>query len=262
MPESKTATLNTFCWTELSTSDPAAARKFYTDLFGWTVAEMPMPDGSTYAMMRIGDKDVCGVRALGEDAKKMGAPPHWLSYVAVKSADDGAKAVAKLGGKALAGPMDIGPGRMVVAQDPTGGVFALWQETGSMGTAIAGETNTLFWTELVTTNVDAAGKFYTGLFGWKANPVDMGPMGTYTVLKAGEKDAGGMLPIPPGVKDPHTAWVNYYAVADCDATVAKAQKKGAQVHMPATDAPGVGRFAVLADPQGAVFAVIKPAPRP
>jgi hypothetical protein len=256
MPETKNATPNTFCWIELSANDVAKARKFYSDLFGWGANEMPMPDGQPYTIATIGDKHVCGLKTLDGEAKKMGAPPHWLSYVAVTNADEAAKKAKTLGGKVLVEPLEAGPGRMAVIQDPAGATLALWQQHQSMGTFARNEPNALGWNELVTTNVDASGKFHAQLFGWKPAAMDMGPAGTYTVFKGEERDAGGMMAIPKEVKSPVSAWLVYFAVTDCDATVAKAKKAGATVHMEPADIPEVGRFSVLADPEGATFAVV------
>jgi predicted enzyme related to lactoylglutathione lyase len=96
---------------------------------------MPMPSG-TYTMVTLSDKQIAGLMKLPEEAKKMGAPPHWLSYVAVDDAQRATDKAKELGGKVLAGPMSVGPGTMSVIQDPTGAVFALWASQQSMGTIL------------------------------------------------------------------------------------------------------------------------------
>jgi len=263
MPEITKPTPGNFCWVELATSDPAAGKKFYTQLLGWNTTDMPMPDQKeAYTMADIGGKHVAGIMRLPEPAKAMGAPPHWLSYVAVADCKAHADKATSLGGKVVFGPVTMGPGMMAVVQDPAGGTFALWQTLQSMGTFLYGEDNALCWNELMTTNVDAAGKFYSGLFGWKFEPVQMSPEMTYIIIKNGEQMIGGMMAQPKEMAGAPSMWGLYFAVADCDGTVAKATSMGAQVFVPPTDIPNTGRFATLADPQGAAFSVLKPIPMP
>jgi uncharacterized protein len=259
MAEIKKPIVNSFCWIELNTSDPAAARKFYGELFGWKMNEMEMPSFGSYTMAMLGENTVAGMMKLADEAKKMGAPPHWLSYVAVDSAEKAAEKVKSLGGKVLMGPMDLkGPGIMAVAQDPTGGVFALWQSTAEMGTWLYQEKGSLCWNELATTNVDAAGKFYANLFDWKPEAMKMDAM-TYTIFKSGEGQRGGMMPMPEMMKGAPTSWTAYFSVESADSTADKTKSLGGKVLNPPTDIPNIGRFAVLQDPQGAVFAVLQPA---
>ncbi len=261
MPEFANPVPGNFCWIENATNDPAAMKTFYGELFGWSYMEMNMPDGSAYAMANIGGKTTAGLMRLPEEAKKMGAPPSFQSYVAVTDAAASAKKATELGGKVLMGPMETGPGVMAVVQDPTGGVFSLWQQKQQMGTFLMGEPGSLGWVELATTDVDRAGKFYTNLFGWKPKAEQMGDM-VYTVFNNGEVPVAGMMPQPKEMAGAPSAWTVYFAVSDCDAAVAKAKSLGGTPMGPPIDLPIVGRFAFLTDPQGAFFAVIKFAPPP
>lgn len=246
-----------FCWIELASTDPAAGRAFYKELLGWNITDMPMPgQAEPYAMADIDGKHVAGIMRLPEAAKAMGAPAHWLSYVAVEDTAAAAAKATSLGGKVLMGPMSMGPGSMAVIQDPAGGVFALWQTVQQMGTFLYMEVGALGWNELISTNVDLAGTFYAGMFGWKLEPQQMPGM-TYITLKNGETAAGGMMAQPEEMAGAPSIWNVYFSVADCDATIAKATALGGKLLAPAMDIPEVGRFAVLADPQGAAFSVIK-----
>lgn len=259
MPEFAKPVIGNFCWVEANLEDPDKGKGFYGELFGWASQDMPMPQGS-YTMMHIGGKHVAGIMKLPEEAKKMGAPPHWMSYVAV---EDVVAATAKskdLGANVLVAPMQVGPGTMSVIQDPTGGVLALWATKESMGTFLWGETNSLCWTELATTDTAKATTFYTGLFGWKTESMPMGDF-SYTVLKNGDQMVAGLMPQPAMLKGAPSMWTAYFLVADCDGTAAKAVKMGAIMLNPPTDIPNVGRFAVIRDPQGATFAILKGAPK-
>ena len=154
----------------------------------------------------------------------------------------------------------MGPGTMSIIEDPTGGTLALWSTKESMGTFLWGETNSLCWNELVTSDANAAVKFYTGLFGWKTEAMPMGDV-PYTVLKNGDLPIAGLMPQPKDMRGAPTSWMAYFAVNDCDATMKKVERLGGKVCMPPHDIPNVGRFAILADPEGATFAVIKNLPR-
>jgi predicted enzyme related to lactoylglutathione lyase len=260
MPTHTKAPTGTFCWIELQTTDMAAGRKFYASLFGWETSEMPGPQ--PYVMATRGGNNVAGMTVLADEAKKMGAPPSWLSYVAVDDAAASAKKLASLGGKVLMGPMEMGPGKMVVAQDPTGGVLALWQQLQPMGTFQFGEPGSLGWNELTTTNVDRAGSFYGGLFGWTPKASALPGM-AYTTFMVGTTDVmtGGMMAQPKEMAGAPSMWTVYFSVDDADKTVAAAQGLGGKVLVPPMDIPTIGRFAVLMDPQGAAFSVIKFLPR-
>jgi predicted enzyme related to lactoylglutathione lyase len=157
------------------------------------------------------------------------------------------------------GPFDVATlGRMSVIQDPTGAVFSIWQSKDNKGSAAWGVANAPVWNELGTTDTQKAGEFYSHVFGWTKQQFP-GPM-DYTVFNNEDKGVGGMYQITPemGPIPPH--WMVYFAVDDCDATVQKATELGANVMKPAEDIPGVGRFAILIDPQGAPFALLKPQP--
>ena len=116
------------------------------------------------------------------------------------------------------------------------------------------------WYDLMTTDIDKAKAFYSKLFGWNVKEVDMGPMGTYPMIHAGEQGIGGMMRLPPGAGAP-SHWIGYATSGDVDAAAATVQELGGRVMVPPTDIPGVGRFTVIADPQGALVAPFKPNPR-
>src|SRR5215472_7413142 len=151
-----------------------------------------------------------------------------------------------------------GAGSMAILQDPTGAVFGLWQPGQHKGSEVFNTPVSLTWNELSTRDPEAAKRFYSSVFGWDPHTNGEGAQ-AYTEWQLGGKSVGGMMQTPPQVPaqvPPH--WLSYFTVADCDATVAKAQSLGGSVMMPKTTIPQ-GTFAVLADPAGAAFAVIQPA---
>jgi len=239
-------------WVDLASSDPDTAKAFYSTLFGWTVDEQG-PEAGGYAMFLKKDKTVSGVGPLAME----GQPSAWTTYVTVDEADVTVDKAKGAGATVYVEPMDVlDVGRMAVFADPTGAAIALWQPRAHQGAQLANEPGTFCWNELQTRDTEAAKAFYHTVFGWDASTSEMDGM-SYTEWKNGENVVGGMMDMPAGVPAAVPAhWLVYFAVEDCDATLATATANGATVMVPATDIPP-GRFAVLADPAGAVFAVIK-----
>ena len=245
-----------FCWVDLATSDETGASAFYTALFGWTTSPIPMGPDFNYVMCSLNGEHVGALFAPPAEHTG-GLPPHWKSYVSVVDADANAARAAELGGTVAYAPMDVpGSGRMAILIDPTGAMIATWQSSGHSGAGVVNEPGSLVWNELLTSDTKVAGDFYTALFDWTSEEIDMGSM-KYTILSNDGRPNGGMMqiteqmgPIPPN-------WMVYFAVEDTDDSAALVTELGGKIFMPPTDIPEVGRFAVVADPQGAVFGIIK-----
>ena len=158
-------TPGSFCWAELATTDAAAAKQFYGEMFGWTAVDMPMPEG-VYTLFQADGNDAAAVYTRGP-----GVPVHWGVYFSVASADETAARIGPSGGKLIAGPFDAhDAGRMAVAQDPQGAVFSVWQAKRHIGATHGGPLGMVVWPELATTDPAGAAGFYTRLFGWKTKP--------------------------------------------------------------------------------------------
>lgn len=257
MPLIDTYAPGTFCWAELGTPDAAAATRFYAALFGWTAEDRPMGSDAFYTMLH---SDGRSAAALYQQEAAQHDPPRWLSYISVASASDAAARAKALGGAVLMEPFDVlDVGRMAMVQDPAGAVVALWEPRRHAGAGVVGEPSSICWHELATTDPARAGAFYAALLGWIAETQAMGTT-AYTTFSADGAPRGGMMAIAParGAVPPH--WLVYFAVNDCEGTTALARSLGGSVCVPPTDAARVGRFSVLADPQGAVFAVIASLP--
>jgi predicted enzyme related to lactoylglutathione lyase len=257
MPTVTTHVTGTFCWPELATSDQNAAKKFYAGLFGWEIKDQDMGPHGIYTIFTLKGQDVAAAFTLMPEMTKNGVPPNWGSYITVENTDQSIEKAKSLGGTLLMGPQDVmDHGRMAVIQDPQGATFSVWQSKATSGIGILNEPGSLAWTQLNARDTAAAKKFYPALLGWKMQDDEMPGSGTYTTFLKADGMAGGMMAMPPGEKMP-AHWLPYFASADVDATAKKAGSLGAQTYVPPTDIPGVGRFAVLADPQGATFALIK-----
>ncbi len=249
----------TFCWVDLGTNDADAAKKFYSELFGWEVVETPTDGEMNYTMLKKNGKDAAALYQMSPDMMAQGIPPFWMNYVSVENANTSADKAKELGGTVVMEAMDVmDVGRMAMVQDPSGATVALWEPKAHHGASIVNEPGSICWNELASRNSEAAGTFYKGLFDWGAKVQNMGPAGDYTTFMNGEDMAGGMMQMNdqwPAEVPSH--WMPYFAVEDCDASASKAKELGAQVVVEPQDIPGVGRFSVLIDPQGAAFSIIK-----
>jgi hypothetical protein len=250
-----------FCWIELGTTDQNAAKTFYGSLFGWTPNDMPMGEAGVYTIFRMNGRDCAAGYKMGKDETAQHVPPHWNLYIAVENADATAAKATALGGKVLAPAFDVmDAGRMAVIEDPTGAVFTIWQAKRNAGIGVVGEPGAFCWADLSTPDSERAKQFYAGLFGWQLETGEKDPSG-YLHIKNGAKFIGG---IPPAQhRDPKTPphWLIYFAVADVDVSAAKAKQMGARFYVEPMSIEGVGRMAVMADPQGAVSAIFKESPR-
>lgn len=249
----------TFCWVELAATDQDGAKRFYGDLFGWRYKDNDMGPDGVYTIFQLGDRDVAALYTLQKAQREAGMPPCWSSYVAVENADAAAKQAAALGGTVILAPFDVMEhGRMAVIQDPQGAVFSVWQAKQNIGVGVLNEPGAMDWTELSTPDAEGAARFYTSLLPWKATRMP-GPM-DYTTFERGDTRAAGMMQITPEMKSNGVPpnWMPYFQVTDCRASVEKATSLGGGVMVPASEIPGVGWFAILRDPQGAVFAIHQP----
>ena len=251
MPEITRHPAGAFSWAELATSDAAAAKKFYTRLFGWTFIDSPAGPDMVYTRLQKNGKDAAALYQMR--AEQAGMPPNWSAYFTVSSADEAARRAQNAGAKILMAPFDVMEfGRMAVIQDPQGAFFSVWEARKHIGAEIKGEPDTASWAELQTTDTDAAEKFYTAVLPWTAKKG-----GDYTEWHVDGKGVGGMMRIPPEWGPVPPRWLVYFEVESPDDVAAKTKDLGGGLRVPPADIPDVGRFAVLHDPQGATFAVVK-----
>ncbi|WP_224361562.1 VOC family protein [Hyalangium versicolor] len=247
-----------FVWYDLMTTDAAAAKAFYTEIIGWKTQRW---EQAGYEMWAVGEQTVGGMMALPDEAKKMGARPHWLAYIETDDVDATVKKAEQLGGKVHHPPTDIPTvGRFATLADPQGASFAVFKPTES-GPDAPQKAGFFSWHELYTTDYKAAWKFYSELFGWKnTRSMDMGEdMGEYWMYGLDSQNSmGGMSNVAKQQNTP-PYWLYYVTVDDIDATVARIQKRGGKLLNGPMEVPGGDRIAQCMDPQGAMFAVHMPA---
>lgn len=261
MPLIETHKPGSFCWFELATTDQTAAKNFYSSLFGWSFNDSQIGPGDFYSIFRLNGNDTAAAFTMRPEQQSQGMPPNWLLYVAVENADVAARRASELGGKICAPAFDVfDAGRMAVIADPTGAAFAVWQANRHKGVTIFGENGAACWADLRTHHPAEARHFYHELFGWSFVEGEQDHSG-YLHIKNGEQFIGGISPGPGGDTQIPPHWLIYFQVSECDATAAKAKGLGAQFFVEPASMSGVGRFAVLKDPQGAVFALFQPESR-
>lgn len=245
------------CWIELATPDVDAAKAFYTAMFGWEYT-IGGAETSFYVMPQLEGHDVAGMMAQGDDERAQGVPPMWRTYVSVESADEVAARVPELGGTLLAPAFDVMDfGRSTVFLDAEGAFLAAWEPKTHIGSAIVNQPGAFGWSELASRDPDTAKAFYTALFGWTTRDASSEEGAQYTEFLVGERSVAGLLPITSRMGDMPAAWTVYFEVDDCGAAIEHATSNGGDVYFGPMEVPDVGQFAVLGDPQGAAFAVIK-----
>jgi len=245
-----------FVWHELLTTDPKAAGAFFSKIIGWKT--QPWGTDGSYTLFVSGSRQLAGLMVLPEDAKKMGAPPNWLTYVGTTDVDETARLATSLGARVLKAPEDIpGAGRFAVLQDPQGATFGIYKSHQSPAADAAPVVGDFSWHELATTDAKAALGFYQRLFGWEeTSAMDMGEMGVYQMFGQSKqgRTLGGLFNKPSQMPGP-PAWVAYIKVPDARKTADAIKKAGAKVINGPMEVPGGDWIAQGIDQQGAMFAV-------
>jgi predicted enzyme related to lactoylglutathione lyase len=236
----------TFSWAELATSDAAAAKTFYSSIFGWEYRDNPVGDGQVYSTAL---RDGLDVGALFDSEQ----PPHWNCYVTVASADEATARAGEVGANVISEPFDVlDVGRMSVISDPTGAALCLWEPRSMIGATLVNTPGAMTWNDLVTPDPEEASRFYGDLFGWTTEEIPNAS--GYRVIKNGERSNGGIMPLDPRMGDTPPNWMPYFGHEDVERVVEEVGGLGGQVF----NGPmkmAAGAIAVLGDPQGAVFAV-------
>ena len=169
--QTMTSLANRVRWVDLATSDPAAAQKFYSDLFGWRMDVNDDPQYGGYAMAMVGEQGAAGIGGKQDPSQ----PTVWSLYIGTDDIDALAQKIKDNGGKVVAEPFDVGDqGKMAVFQDPSGGFISAWQGQ-QMNSFVYDVPNTFGWAELNARNVQDVVPFYEKVFGWSKRLSDMAP---------------------------------------------------------------------------------------
>ena len=252
-----------FVWHELLTTAPDAAVRFYGTVVGWGVE--PYPNAPDYRVWTMRGTSMGGLMRLPEEARRMGAPPNWLTYVAVPDVDTTLRQAQGLGARVVVQPREIpSVGRFATLADPAGASFAVFRPAGDQMGSDEPTPGDFSWHELATNDWRSAWEFYRALFGWeKADAMDMGPAGTYQMFRrvGHPRILGGLYNKPPEMPAP-PHWLSYVQVPGADAAAETVTKLGGKVVNGPMEVPGGDRIAMCIDPQGAAFAVHSVAAKP
>ena len=235
------------CWIDYGAADLDAAKDFYAGLLGWEYTGGEPEFGGYLNATRNGEQ----AAGLGPQ-QDPNDPPRWTTYFAT---DDAAATTARItdaGGTVLVEPMEVGPmGTMVVALDPQGNPFGLWQSGMHTGFRIFNEPGGVAWNEAAVDDPDGARAFYGQVFGFHFD--EMPESGGYTTFATDDRPLGGLGGHQPGSPK---GWTACFSVSSVDGAVSKVESAGGKVTMAAMDT-SFGRFAVVEDPWGAPFSVME-----
>jgi uncharacterized protein len=237
----------TFCWVDLGAVDLDGARAFYGRLLGWEFQDAP-----GYTLCKVDGKDVAGMHSHADEPE---SGTRWASSIAVDDLDATVARARDLGAALDVEPFEVPGARLAVITDPSGAQATLWRDAGFPGARLVNEPGTWSWSDLSTRDPDAAGTFYTELFGWEFR--QLAP--TYWGIAMGPYRIGGMRTMdqdPPGTPP---NWLPYFVVEDLDAAEGEVARLGGRVVAPTITVPG-GRFFVASDPQGAPVGLLEIGP--
>lgn len=240
-------------WIDLASADTAAAGAFYSGLFGWNVAVNPDPQYGGYAMATLDGKDVAGIGPK----QSPDAPAVWSLYLGVSDADAAVTHIQAAGGTVVVPPFAVGDqGRMAVFQDNAGAFISTWEPAAMVGFH-AGAPGTLAWAELNARGLDRAVAFYEAAFGWKAHSTRMPDGSDYIEFTIGDDSIAGAQEMSAAAPaEMPSYWLAYFGVSNVDAAFESALALGGHEMVGPTDMPG-GRFAILSDPEGAPFGLLR-----
>ncbi len=253
MPERDATLTGAPCWVDLMTSDPAASRAFYAELFGWQAEEPNADFGGYFNFSKDGVLVAGGMPSSPYDPM----PNVWSVYLEVADAKKTVDDAVAHGGTIIVEAMDIADlGRMAVVTDCGQAAIGMWQPGEHTGFGLVAEPGRPAWFELFTRDYDASVAFYREVFAWDTHTAADEPGFRYTTLGKDERAAAGIMDasafLPEGVP---AHWSVYFGTADTDATLAKAVELGGSIVVPAEDTP-YGRLATATDPTGAAFKLI------
>ncbi len=245
-----------FCWFELTTHDVDRGAGFYRELMRAGTRSVPM-GGTDYLLFEVDGQTVAGLMPMGKEVP-IGAPSHWMPYIAVDDVDAACAGVTALGGKICCQPSDMSMGRFAVASDPTGAVFSLFKAAPGRtdGTNPMGP-GAFVWCELVTRDLARSSEFYAKLLGWTPQFRTSGAS-CFVEMKAGPQAVASVFEACADETTSQGHWCPYLCVDDIHASLAAAVRLGGTKLCEPMDIPGVGLYAGLTDPTGAHLALFQP----
>ncbi|MGW0825352.1 VOC family protein [Streptomyces sp. NPDC002845] len=243
------------CWADAMFSDVEGAKRFYGDVLGWTFGEASTDYGN-YTQAYADGKAVAAVVPPMPGQEGQSA---WCLYLASPDATATAAKIRAAGGEVLMEPMQVGEfGTMLLARDPGGVVFGVWQAGAHTGFEAVAEPGAYCWAEVFTREPEKSDAFFPAVFPYRSKQMEdpENPEMDFRVYEVGENIALGRMKMTDDFPPEVPPYINvYFTVPDCDEAVTTAAELGGILRFGPMDTP-FGRFAALTDPQGAPFSVI------
>lgn len=245
-------------WVDLQSPDQEASKRFYAELFGWEYQDNPMTPEYVYSMASVGGSAVAAIAPQATEAVNAGITTAWNTYFSVDDIEAVVEKVAPAGGRVLMAADDVeGFGRMALIEDSIGAPLTLWQGKSLAGAELINEPGSFIWHELAAGNWEHAVPFYIDVLGAEKAEVPM-EGGSFTMLRVDGQYVAGFRDQEDENSTPR--WEVYFGIADTDAGIATARASGAKLLVEPFDVEGIGRMAMLSDPQGAVFWILQEPP--
>lgn len=241
-----------FVWADLVTDDVAAARKFYSQLFGWTFRDL-----GGYAIAANDERPLAGIfqRARPADAN---AKPRWFGYLSVASVAQAEKIVTNSGGKVLAAPQKLpARGEQAVFADAEGAIFGVVKSSAGDPGDFQPEPGDWIWMQLMSREASKAAEFYRAVGGYEviANTTT-NRVSDYVLTSKGYARAT-VATIPAGNEAVRPNWLPFVRVKSVAESVARARQLGGRVLIEPKPERFDGKVAVIADPTGAAIGVLE-----
>ncbi len=241
------------CWADLQTPDVAAAEAFYGPVLGWDFLN---DDNNEFGGYAVAQRDSVAAVGLGP-LQAAGLPSMWTMYFASDDAGQTTAAITEHGGSVLMPVDDVGElGRLCIAADPTGAVFGVWEAGTHIGAGITGEPGGIAWEDLRTPDPDAARAFYSAVFGFEYQPLEMAGPSYQTFHQPGDQAPMGGIGDMMGMADAAPHWLLYFGVADAAAASEAIKAGGGTVIQEGFETP-YGTMVGALDPAGALFWVVQ-----
>lgn len=246
-----------FIWYELMTTDADGAQTFYSSVIGWRI-NYAQHEGMDYQLFYAGESGIGGMMQLDEEMIANGTRPGWIAYVAVDDVDVTSAAATAAGGSVMVPPTEIpNVGRFAMLGDPGGvPIYVLSTINDEPSKSYAPQSDGhCAWNELVSSDQDAAIKFFTGLFDWQlGDAIPIGPLGTYQMLNLNDRPVSAIMQAGPDGSGP--MWRHYFRVASLKDAIAAVEAGGGKVLHGPQPVPGDDEIIIGMDPQGAIFSLV------
>ncbi|WP_175409861.1 VOC family protein [Streptomyces sp. TRM64462] len=243
------------CWVDAMFTDLEGAKRFYGDVLGWTFGEAATEYGN-YTQAYADGKAVAAVVPPMPGQEGEEPQSAWCLYFASPDVEATARKVRDSGGQLLMEPMRVGDfGSMLLAREPSGTVFGVWQAGAHEGFEARAVPGAYCWAEVYTRDADKADAFFREVFSFGAKKMADAPI-DFKIFDLGAEPVLGRMKMDENFPPDMPPYINvYFTVADCDAAITRATDRGAKLLFGPMDSP-FGRFAALIDPQGAPFSLI------